>query len=68
MATLIHLTRDERRVAQAILRGESAHLTCHKLRIPESRYRTHVQHILHKTGSHDHLELISKLRHSITGT
>jgi DNA-binding NarL/FixJ family response regulator len=68
MATLIHLTKDERRVAQAILRGENAHLTCNKLGIPESRYKAHVQHILHKTGSRDHLELISKLRHSITGT
>jgi DNA-binding CsgD family transcriptional regulator len=65
MAGLVKLTPDERQVAQAILRGESPKQTCSRLDIPRSRYKTHIQHLLHKTGSRGQVELVIKLRDSI---
>lgn len=65
MVGLIRLTPDEREVARAILRGENPRETCARLDIPKSRYKTHIQHLLQKTGSHGQVELVSKLRESI---
>ena len=66
MGELLRLTHDERQVAQAILRGESPKQTCARLDIPTSRYKTHLRHMMHKTGSRGQVELVAKLRQTIS--
>lgn len=58
----VHLSPEQRRVAQAVLRGEPASATCARLGISEPKYRKDVQAIAGKVGAHSRGELIEILR------
>lgn len=55
------LTPAEMKVARSLLRGEGPNEACTRLGISESRYRTHVRHMLEKTNSRNRVELITRL-------
>ena len=58
----VHLSPEQWRVAQAILRGEPASRTCARLSISEPKYRKDVQAIAGKLGARSRAELIEVLR------
>jgi len=62
MLSEYHLTAQERRVAQSVIRGEIPHSACARLSLARSRYRILLRHLYRKTGSRDQIELIAKLR------
>jgi len=62
MLSQYQFTAQEFRVAQSVIRGDSPHVACQRMRLARSRYRTLLMHLYRKTGSRDQIELIAKLR------
>ena len=52
-----HFTATERKVAQAIVRGEGPGSLSKRLMIPVSRVQKHIHHMMDKTGTHSRAEL-----------
>lgn len=58
----VHLSPEQWRVAQAILRGEPASRTCMRLGISEPKYHKDLHAISDRVGAHSRTELIEILR------
>ncbi len=56
------LTRRERQIAEALLQGKSNAEIAEALHIAESTVKTHIKHLFEKTGVHDRLEFVLRLR------